>query len=215
VRIQKSSSLTLLDEVSGEATTLGWTGLYATLPPDGEVRWDSTTEVRPLGMAHDGHTDWTDGQRFVSGWVGSRVATGFALRKVEPRRERVPLRRQAGHLIALNGLGSDLHKLWVADERGVIHAATNVGAGKEVVLVPTGERIDPGAQDAGHLFGPPSVWPGLYDRFSENPRAALRPLMYVAVTERSPFVEAALAKPTKSLSRGVVVGYIREIADAS
>jgi hypothetical protein len=39
--------------------------------------------------------------------------------------------------------------------------------------------------------------------------------MYVAVLQRSPFVEAAVAKPTKYTSEAVVIGLLKGIDDAS
>lgn len=215
VRIQKSVSLTLLDERIGEAVTLGWTGMYATLPPDREVRFDSATDVRPMFATPDANTDWTDGQRFVSGWIGSRVPSGFALRKAEPRRERLPLRREGGQLVAVNGLGSELRELWVADGSGKIYHAIAVAAGKEIVLKPTDVALDANVRDPAYLFNEPSVWPTYFSRVSSQPRVALLPNTYVAVLKKSPFVEAALARPTKSTAEGVVIGIVKGIGHAS
>lgn len=215
VRIQKTISLTLLDERIGEAVTLGWTGLYATLPPEGEVRFDSATDVRPMFVAPDASTDWTDGQRFLSGWIGSRVPSGFTVRKVEPRRERLPLRREGGHLVAVNGLGSELRELWVADDSGTVYKATNVAAGKEIVLTATDVKLDPGVRDPALLYTAPGVWPTYFNRIAAQPRSVLLPNTYVAVLKKSPFVEAALARPTKTTAEGVVIGLVKGIDHAS
>jgi hypothetical protein len=215
VRIQKTASLTLLDERNGEASTIGWTGFYATLAPDGEIRFDSGTEVRPLFSTAEGHTDWTDGQRFVSGWIGSRLARGFVLRKVEPRRERIPVRRENGQLIALNGLGAHLTELWVADASGAVFVAKNVAAGKEVALAPTGRQTAATIPDPAFLCAAPSTWASYPARFAHEPLNILQPGMYVASVARSPFVEAALARPTKSESAAIVVGVMKGIDDAS
>ena len=214
VRIQKTASLTLLDERAGEAATIGWTGFYATLAPDGEVRFESGTEVRPLFASSEGHTDWSDGQRFVSGWIGSRLARGFALRKVEPRRERLPLRREQDQLIAVNGLGTHIGSLWVADDVGRIYTAKDVAAGKEVVLTPTGTLANATVADPAYLAAAPSTWASYPTRFTQQPMSVLQPGMYLASVERSPFVEAALARPTKSVSTAVVIGVIKRIGDA-
>ena len=216
LRVQKSSSLTLLDERIGEAVTLGWTGIYSTLAPDGEIRFDSGSEVRPLFVMTDARTDWTDGQRFVSGWVGSRLPRGFAIRKVEPRRERLPVRREGGQLIAVNGLGAAIDELRVADDTGAIFIARNVPAGKEVVLTPAGSHVSANVADpVAALFAGPTVWSTYYSRVSANPNQILQPNTYVAVVQRSPFVEAALAKPTKTTSEAVIVGVMKGIDHAS
>lgn len=214
VRIHKSLTLTLLDERIGEASTLGWTGMYATLPPDGEVRFESATEVRPMFAAPDANTDWTEGQRFMGGWIGSRVSSGFAIRKIEPRRERLPLRREGGHLVAVNGLGGDLKELWVADG-GALYKATNVAAGQEVVLTRTHRALNPNANDPAMLFTAPGVWATYYNRIAANPADVIRPGMYVAVMKRSPFVEPALSNPTTYSSAGVVIGLMKGIDHAS
>ena len=213
VRVQKSSSMTLLDERIGEAVTLGWTGFYSTLAPDGQIRFDSASEVRPLFGMSEGRTDWTDGQRFVSGWVGSRLARGFAFRKIEPRRERLPVRREAGQLIAVNGLGASIAELWVADENGNVFTAKNVAAGKEVALAPSKMQVSAGT-DPAHLYAAPSQWATYYKRLAENPQTVLRPNSWIAVVQRSPFVDGALAKATRSSSDGVVIGVMKGIENA-
>jgi hypothetical protein len=213
VRIHKTVSLTLLDERNGEAATLGWTGVYATLSPEPDVRFDSATEVRPMFASPDVHTDWSDGQRFVSGWIGSRLARGFAIRKVESRRERVPVRREGGHLVAVNGLGSELKELWVADETGAVHFAANVPAGKEIALARTANVVTAG-RDPAQMFGGVSSWASYHGRVSGDPKLALQPNTYVAVLKRSPFVEPAVAKPTKYTSEASVIGLMKGIDDA-
>ncbi|HYR27471.1 MAG TPA: hypothetical protein VEU30_03350, partial [Thermoanaerobaculia bacterium] len=215
VRVQKTTSLTLLDERSGEAATIGWTGFYSTLAPDGEVRFDSGTEVRPLFVAGEAHTDWTDGQRFVSGWIGSRLPRSFVVRKVEPRRERLPVRREGGHLVAINGLGANVRELWVAEADGTAWVARDVAAGKEVVLTRAPNKVDPAIKDPANILTAPSMWGTLQARFAKDPRTALRAGSYVAVIERSPFVELALARPSKTSSDAVVIGIMKGIDDAS
>lgn len=217
VRIEKTTSLTLLDETLGEATTLGWTGFYATFPPNGQVRFDGATEAVPLFAVRDARTDWSDGQRLTSGWIRSRVPSHFAVRKVESRRERLRIRDEAGHMVALNGLGSLVKQLWVVGEDGAIYSAKEIAAGKEVVLAPTGERFDAGAlQDPALLFGSAPTWSSYYSRLTHEPRTVLRPGMYLAVLEKSPFVETALEKPDDAKSEGVVIGLMsRSRAHAS
>src|SRR5436190_90699 len=145
VRVQETTALTLLDEGRGVATTIGWTGIYSTFAPNGKVRFDSTSEVRPFFFAKDAATDWTDGQRFMSGWIASRVPSHFALRKVEARRERMPIRVDGGKVFALNGLGVPIEELHVELENGAIYRAEHIPAGKEVVLkrLGRGAVVDP------------------------------------------------------------------------
>ena len=214
VRIQKSSTVTLLDEARAEATTIGWAGFYSTFPPNAGVRFDPDSEVRPFFLPKDAVTDWTDGQRFVSGWIGSRVPSHFAFRKCESRRERVPLRVAGGRLYALNGLGVTIKDLLVAGDDGAIFRAQHIPAGKEMVLLPAGQRVD-AAKDPALLYGPAAMWHSLYGRVSAEQRQFLQPGTYVAVLEGSPFVEKALARPTRSEAQSVVIGIAKRGPHAS
>lgn len=205
-RVQRSESLTLLDEARHEATTIGWTGIYATLAPSGGVRFDVATEARPLLAVGDHTTDWTDGQRMLSGWVKSRYPTYLAVRKSEPRRERLPVRRAGASLLALNGLGGRIAKLWVAGDGGIIYTANGIAPGAEVVLVNSGRRVAVDAKEPGQVFGPVDSWSGYADRIGNEPANYLRRGSYIAIVEGSPFIETALEGPTKVAARGVVIG---------
>jgi hypothetical protein len=215
-RIQKTTSLTLLDETRGEAATIGWTGFYATFPPNGKVRFDYDSEVRPFFYAKAAHTDWTDGQRFMAGWIDSRVPSHFALRKCEPRRERVPIRIDGGRVFALNGLGAAINDLQVALNDGAMFRAEKIPAGKEVLLTRTGRRVNGAiAKDPSQLFGPPMMWHSFYSRVTSEPEEYLQPGTYVAVLETSPFVEQALEHPSRVTSQAVVIGFMKGNGDAS
>ncbi|PYQ30142.1 MAG: hypothetical protein DMF56_10505 [Acidobacteria bacterium] len=206
VRVQKTTALTLLDEGRGEATTIGWTGIYSTFAPNGKVRFDSTSEVRPFFFAKDAATDWTDGQRFMSGWIASRVPSHFALRKVEARRERMPIRVDGGKVFALNGLGVPIEELHVELENGAIYRAEHIPAGKEVVLKPMGKSAVVDTKDPSALYGSSATWHSLAGRVKNEVWDYLTPGTYIAVIKRSPFVEPALENATKSTSDTVVIG---------
>jgi hypothetical protein len=205
VRVQKGSSLTLLDETRGEATTIGWTGIYSTFAPNGNVRFETNSEVRPFFYPKDAVTDWTDGQRLASGWIASRVPSQFALRKVEARRERVPIRIEKGTVYALNGLGVPIEDLGVANENGAIYRAQHIPAGKEVALLPMG-HVGATPKDPASLYGPWVEWHSYAGRVTNDMQNYLTPGTYIAVINRSPFVERALDRATKSTSSAVVIG---------
>ncbi len=213
-RIQRTTTVTLLDELHGEAATIGWIGFYATFPPNGEVRFDYDSEVRPFFQTKDARTDWTDGQRFVSGWVGSRVPSHFALRKCEPRRERVPIRIQGGRVYALNGLGVPIKSLEVALADGSVFAAQQLAPGKEVALKRSG-TITGARKDPALLYGPRPTWHSFSNRITSESRDYLRPGTYIAVLEKSPFVEEALEHPSRVTTQAVVIGFMKRNANAS
>jgi hypothetical protein len=142
----RSEGITLLDEVTHRATTFGWTAFYAPLTPGDGLHFSPDTELiwqKASGPWYGGGggnrasctMGWTQDQHLASGWVSARVPSHFKLRKSETRRERLGVTRgKEGALLALNGLGADVHKLWLADEKGQVYAADEIPAGSQVAL---------------------------------------------------------------------------------
>ncbi len=204
-RVYRSASITYLDENSAEATTLGISGVYCTLPPDGEIRFSSETEILPYDRSERAQElDANDGQRLTSGWVDSRVSTYFALRKNEHRRERLSLTQEGGVIGAVNGFGTRIERLWVADAAGKIYDAGIVEPGAHVTLKQT--ALFTTKPDSEMFAGTPESWATWGERLRTDPHAMLRPGMYVAILQASPFLETALEKPGTHTTPGVVVG---------
>ncbi len=146
----RTEGITILDEKAQRATSLGLTGFYAPMAPgeglhfrpDTEVVWQKGQDYmyrRNPGTASC-TLDWTNEQHFSSGWISARVPTHFKLRKSEKRLERLAVSRQPdGSLKAVNGLGADIRKLWVADDKGQIYTAEEVPAGVQATLTPRGD----------------------------------------------------------------------------
>ena len=59
------------------------------------------------------------------------------------------------------------------------------------------------------------MWHSLYGRVSAEQRQFLQPGTYVAVLDHSPFVENALARPTRKESQSVVIGIAKRGSHAS
>ncbi len=206
-RVMKSSSITYLDENSGEATTIGVIGFYATLPPNGEIRFSPDTEFRLFGdSVHLEEVDATDGQK-LSGWVDSRVSTYFAFRKNEHRRERLSVQTRNGQLVAVNGFGSRISTLWLVADDGTVYRS---------------DKIEPGAESALHVaqsdrlnevqpvwLGSPDAWVNYPSRWAAEPASMLRRGGYIAVLDSSPFVERALEHPRTTSTNGVVLGVLK------
>lgn len=207
VRVQRTRSVTLLDETRREATTVGWTGFYSTVRPDGKVRFDSATEARPLHILQRADTDWSDGQRFVAGWINSRFPSYFAVRKAESRRERLPVRRDGARVTVVNGLGGDIRKLWVATSEGQFYEANRIARGQQGVLVRGTRALDSDAKDVAELYLASGGWNAFSNHVQAQPLAILRPGMYIAVLERSPFIETAFETAKETRSEAVVVGW--------
>jgi hypothetical protein len=159
----RTDAITVLDQKTQRASTLGWTGVYTPLTPGDGLRFSPETELTlQLGTnSRDGfrnyrrgsgkscEIDWSDGQRLTRGWVSARVPTHFRLRKSEATRLRVTVRRdQDGGLAAVNGLGAEINNLTVADERGRLYVGGPIAAGAKVTLQPAGKSLPPEAPPA-------------------------------------------------------------------
>jgi hypothetical protein len=207
-RAVRTSSITILDQRTGDAATLAATTMYATFAPNGEVRFDGDTEVRPLGNAEGGEVNVSDGQRFT-GLVDSRVSTFLFLRRSEPRRERLLVRKTASGLVAVNGLGSAIDELLVETADGTIHRARHIPAGAQQALEQLPERSVAAAPESiAAIVTSPLTWPDAVQHYREQPRDLLRPGTFVATLQSSPFVEQPLEHARTIARPGVVVGLL-------
>ena len=138
----RMASVTLLDQVGQEATTIGGTAIYAPLSP-GILKFDGTSEVTPLydpnsrELGGSRRVTWTDGgkQHFDGSWISSRVPAHFAIRKSEHREERLQVNWLAGDIPeVLNGLGGHIKELYLCRWDGTLFTGENITAGKKVKL---------------------------------------------------------------------------------
>lgn len=212
--ISRLRSVTLLDEVAGEATTLGRAGFYCTFPQDERIRFDGDSEIIPLGHWPALRADLTDGQR-LSGAVGSRVPTFYNLRRSEPRRERIIFRESPTSLSALNGLGATIMELRVTMPDGRSWHARNIAPGAQQVLerVPPPVRFADAAALSQLIEGTPSG-EAIADRVAGEAGSVMRPGMYIATLATSPFTEQPLGRNKESRSTGVVIGLMKGEIDA-
>ena len=147
----KIASMTVLDERSHRATTIGLVSYYCPLTPSGGLHFSPDTDVAPLtseaslGYGYRPYgpsrnelsglrlVDWTRDQHFRSGWVTARVPAYFQIRKSEDtRRERLLVRKDAqGNVSVTNALGADIRRLLLTDASGRIFQAADIPAGGE------------------------------------------------------------------------------------
>ncbi len=222
VRFGRTEGLTVLDERTRRATTLGWTGFYATLTPGDGLRFGAGTEVSPVMSWARGQREgggravvWSDRQHLSRGWLRARLPSYFIVRKSELRRERIILRQhgpeggQADHrLEAVNGLGVDLELLCVADAAGRLHLVRGLAAGAAARLEPAAELASAG----------PGVLRGVYRgdlpsrlrRMEQEPHRYLRRRTWLAVTRSSPFIETGLDDLDRATERAVIYGIYQE-----
>jgi hypothetical protein len=194
MRVARTEAVTLLDPATREATTVGWTGYYATVAPNEGLTFGAETELLAFGGARQNELvlDWTRGQQLLGGWLTSRVATSFRIRKSEPRRERVEFReRPGGRLEALNGLGAPIENLWVATPEGELLVAGPIAPGASA-------ELRHGVPVALAKAGEPErlLWSGDWCAAVKDataaPQSYLSPGRWMASVGGAPFVEDAL-----------------------
>lgn len=193
VRMQ---SVTLLDQKSHRAVTLGMQGYYAPLTPSNGLKFDYSTEVTPLVEyrtvnGNGRRVNLSGSQHLSDGWIQARVPAYFRIRKSEMRRERIDFSIEGSTVRIVNGLGTDIERLVLADQDGRIYTGDEIVAGKEVELTPTGQSGFRQSLDARDLYTAVQ-WNNLTRRLSESPQKALRPSTYIAVIKGSPFMENGL-----------------------
>jgi hypothetical protein len=205
----KTATLTVLDERDHRATTIGYVSYYCPLTPSGGLHFGTDTEVTLLSREDPyrygryprpdvglSFVDWTSDQHLTSGWVSSRVPAYFQIRKNEDRRERLTVEKTAeGSLKVVNALGADIRRLRVADAAGQAFEGQDIPAGAERTLtrVPRGESAVMN-RDALRAAFNGSEWLGQFEHYRDARRlgSLLAPGGYVAILDKSPFVESPL-----------------------
>lgn len=216
----RTESITILDDNTHMATTIGVNAFYCPLTPRGGLHYDYETEVTPISIeqwqgGRSRTIDWTNDQHLVSGWIAARVPAHFLLRKSQMRRERLKIsRNQENQISVLNGLGADIRQLWFADEDGKIHTAENVKAGTKMDLVPSSDSILSGNRDNIWRKSYSSIWTRSADQITKDPKRYLRANCYMAVLDDSVFVEQALQKLKSKSFQSIVFGILKGSLDA-
>jgi hypothetical protein len=214
----RTAVITLLDENTHRATSLGYASYYCPLTPSDGLHFSYDTEVVQLhpmesgGQQFSGHRpktmDWTHDQHLDSGWVVSRVPACFAIRKNETRRERLTVRKAAdGTTRVVNGLGVAIESLYYVDEQGVVGIASEVPAGEERTLEehkPAVKTPPDEPQSLRVVFDQP--WNASLQELRTSPEKFVKPGCYVAVVKKSPFLDDPLVAAPQEGSFGVIYG---------
>lgn len=218
------AGMTLLDQESHHAATIGGTAFYCPLTPSSGLHFEFGTEATPLvqesrsGTARE--VDWTQFQQFRRGWLASRVPAYFHLRKSETRRERIQLIEEGGKLQIVNGLGAPIRSLWLASENE-IYEAENVAAGEKAGLTGAKEKVNAVKPAAGaEERGGQGLWHKIgfgaqTNALKEEAAKFLLPNTYIAVLEGNPFIENALgssSSPKRTTSSSIVFGFLEPTA---
>ena len=214
------AGVTLLDQTSHCAATIGGEAFYCPLTPSGGLKFDYETEATPL--VHVGYdrsgtprdVDWTQSQHLAHGWVSARVPSHFHVRKTETRRERIQVISDNGQLKIVNSLGAPIKFIWVADSNQKIYQADNVDAGQMAGLIPSSP---PASRDQSGVSGllHDVSFAAHTDALGENIGKYLLPGTYIAVLDGNPFLENALgpaSRPKRTKSSSVVFGVLESTA---
>jgi hypothetical protein len=208
----KKNSLTLLDENSHSATTLGMVGFYCPIAP-GHLDFSAFTEVQKIYSSkyekREYGLDWSVGQRLDGNWTRSRVPALFYLRKAETRRERLKVTRSASGVEIVNGLGATIEALNLLDCDGQWYqASTSIPPGAKLALSPIAgkETFQPSKLRDVFL----GDWLNNLDIWNKcAPLGAAQFVQrggYCAKLDHSPFLESGLASQGKLIENCVVVG---------
>lgn len=217
----RSDSVTVLDEASQRAATIGWQGYYCPTTPAGGLRFSLETELTPhlnhgsgpmYGGRHSYAIDWTNEQHLSDGWVVAKVPIHFMVRKNEKRLERVNVRKNNdGSLLVVNGLGADIKAIHLAGADGKIFTANDIRAGAEANLKPAEQQAVNKLTKLKEAFEGVGGWPASVDAMAEHPAQYLRPGCYLAVLDDSPFLEQGLRHTQSRRLHSVVFGIMKEV----
>jgi hypothetical protein len=218
--------ITILDENTRRASSLGWSAFYTPLSAGGGLHFSPNTEVnfqngdedvyryrRRGSSAASLSIDWTGEQHLASGWMSPRVPAHFIVRKSELRRERITFSRGPdGRPEAVNGLGVDLADLWYADESGQVFHAQNVAAGAKISLDPVEKLTSKTAlKSLGDIYT--SDWLKIVKEATAAGPALLKPRTYLAAMESAPFFDEGLLNAKSRRAQSIVIGIIKEGGD--
>ena len=217
----RAVSLTILDETSHRAATIGLVGYYTPLTPGDGLHFSYETEVTLPGRAYNyGYSqdagyrtiDWTQDQHLESGWINARTPANLQIRRSESRRERIVIRQEPdGSLTAVNGLGAAVRELWVADVKGRIYVARDVAAGAAALLTAA-----PTSNAAARVDFLRSLYDNDWTQLASgaaDPVKWLRPGCYVAALDSCPFVEEGLRGVESRRCEALVYGIMKESPD--
>jgi len=229
----RKASMTLLDQRAHRAATIGYVSYYCPLTPSAGAHFSVDTEAtlldndpqpwRRYGGREDSNqprfVDWTADQHMTSGWINARVPAYFQIRKNEDRRERLSVEKQAdGSLKIVNALGADIRHLSLADASGRVFEGHDIPAGAERILKATADTIPSSRAPQAileNIFTPDTNWLNSFDTWRKKTtfNDKLSPSSYVAVLDKSPFVESPLEDVDSEDTAAIVYGIMKEQPD--
>ncbi|MBN1788019.1 MAG: hypothetical protein JW806_06450 [Sedimentisphaerales bacterium] len=218
----RNRTITILNQVFNNATTIGINAFYCPLTPRQGLHYDYETELTPIGIdtwrrGSSRVLDWTNDQHLETGWIMGRVPAYFLLRKGRVTAENINIiPNSTNELLAENHFDDDISKLWYADKNGKIYSAQNISAGTKIKLTLTEKLLSESYQNDTWRNIYSRNWANSYDRIIAKPEKYLRPGTYIAVLEASPFIEQPLKKAKiQKKSESLIIGIVESPLDGS
>jgi hypothetical protein len=196
------ASFTMLDQLRQRAATRSSLSLYAAgMTRSGGFHVPRDVAVYPIGSEGTGTRDrlgldLTDGQRFSAGVIAARSPTNVEQIAFRPARERLTITREGSATTVVNGLGATVLAL-VYRDRDTLRSLS--------ASLPPGGRATLTAGGSGAASVVPRDLP-LSSRFVHL--AQHQPVgSYLAVLDRSPFVEPGVPAIAERDSFHLVLGW--------
>lgn len=212
----KRQALTLLDERNNRAVTLANYSLFSSSSRPEGLHFDNQTEIYSYGIDYGRNADggrfilFDEDQHLSTGWIKPKVPRALHLRALQTRRERVGLSWQNGSLQLLNGLGSDIENITLAASDGRIYSGSNIGAGRQAVLIATGRSVRKKAGVMADIFNGP--WFKRLRDFDKLSERYLQAGKYIAKIKTSPFLAQELESSAEKTEDSYVIGILKEDA---
>ena len=229
----KTQSLTLLNQIEQEATTLGAIAVYAPIAPS-KLNFSGQTEVTPLFQGRERgpfggsrqrdsgsnrQVEWSAGgeQRLTGKWVGSRVPAHFAIRKSEHREERLQVDWSGAAPKIINGLGCRITRLYLSSPEGKIYEGSEIGPGKNTLLKPVAGGLKSKTSKDNSTTSLAKQIADLADQDSVNtisPEKVPPNCYWAQLSEPSPFLEDPLkGRNSRHRTSGHIIGILAQPED--
>jgi hypothetical protein len=195
-------SFTQLDQAAGQAATRAAVSLYAAgRAPSGGLRFARDVAVfsTPLDTAPlSGETlDLTELQQYSAGFLQARTPTNFETLGYRAARERLVFTREGGQVRVSNGLGATLRQLRFRDGERFYSLGSPLPGGANAVLR---ETTASGRELLGSGDAVLSVFDDVVTKLPDQ--------AYLAVIDRSPFVEGGVREIDERSSFHLVLGHL-------
>lgn len=207
----KKRALTLLDQRNNHAVTLANLAVYsASSRPDG-FKFSYDTEVRTIARNSYRSTDGgkiiklDEEQHLAEGWIRPKIPRYMHLRKIHLCRERLSFEKVGGEIQVLNGLGARIKTAFVMTDDGRLLECNNVDAGQKSKLF-SSSRLAGRRRflSTSQLYQ--EDWNRYFEDLYKDPGRFLKPGMYVALLDGTPFLRRQSFEKDAQLDESVVIG---------